>query len=56
MRCGAPYTADTGIVFGTTIEASCSFDFNNLITQMNSKQWQGKTYQLLVQGDNASYF
>jgi len=56
MRCGAPYNADLGVIFGTTIDASCSFDFNNLITQMNSKQWQGKAYQLLVQGDNGSYY
>ena len=56
MRCGVPSNAEIGISFGTNIEASCSFDFNNLITQMNSINWKSKTYQMLVQGDSGSYY
>jgi hypothetical protein len=55
MRCGTPSDSELGVVFGTNIQASCSFDFNNFITQINGKQYQGKLYQLLVQGDDQNY-
>lgn len=56
MRCGTPSDSELGVVFGTNIQASCSFDFNNFITQINRKQYQGKLYQLLVQGDDQNYY
>lgn len=56
MRCGTPSDAELGITFGTNIQASCSFDFNNLINQINSKRYQPKLYQLLIQGDDQNYY
>jgi hypothetical protein len=56
MRCGTPSNLEVGVAFGTNMEVSCSFDFNHLVTQMNSLQYQGKVYQLLVQDDTLAYF
>lgn len=56
MRCRTPTNSELGVVFGTNIKATCEFDFNNLIIQMNSKQYQGKLYQMLIKGDDNNYY
>jgi hypothetical protein len=56
MRCGLPSDADLGLNFGTTISNTCTYDFNNLLTLMQSKVYQGRTYQLLIQGDDQKYY
>ena len=56
MRCGTPTDAEVTLTFGTNIETSCKFNFNHLLNQINGKQYQAKMYQLLVLGNNGSYF
>ena len=56
MRCGTPSNSEVKMTFGTNIEIVCEFNFNHLLNQMNSKQYQGILYQLLVLGDSGAYF
>jgi hypothetical protein len=56
MRCGTPSNSEITFTLGTNMQASCSYDFNNLVSLMSSKQWKSKTYQLLIQGDGGSYY
>lgn len=56
FRCGTASDSEISVTFGTNIEMSCSFNFNNLINQMNSKNYKNKLYQLLVQGDTGSFY
>lgn len=52
IRCGLPSDTDTGILIGSNIEISCSFNFNNLLAQVAGTNYQSYVYQLLVMGDN----
>lgn len=56
MKCGTPTDAGAQVQVGTNIRVTCNYNVNSLIGMMSGKQWKGRVYQLLVQGDDGSYY
>jgi len=56
MRCGTPSDSGLTLILGTNIRTTCTYDFNNLLLLMQSKQYVGKMYQMLIKGDTNSYY
>lgn len=56
MRCGTPTDTTVQVMSGTNIRVTCNYNVNSLIAMMGGRQWKGKMYQLLVQGDDGNYY
>jgi hypothetical protein len=56
MRCGTPPSTDIAFILGSNFQTTCTYDFNNLITLMQSKNYKSKVYQILIQGDGGTYY
>jgi hypothetical protein len=56
MKCGTPSDAGLQVTMGTNIRMTCTYNVNSLIAMAGGRQWRGKTYQLLVQADDGSYY
>jgi hypothetical protein len=56
MRCGAPPSTDFPITVGNNIYQTCTYDFNNLIGKLSSKQYFPRVYALLVQADDLKFY
>lgn len=56
MKCGTPIDSNAQITMGTNIRVTCTYNVNSLIAMMSGRQWKGRVYQLLVQGDGGTYY
>lgn len=56
MKCGTPIDSNAQITIGTNIRVTCTYNVNSLIAMMSGRQWKGRVYQLLVQGDGGTYY
>jgi hypothetical protein len=56
MKCGTPSDTTAQITIGVNIRVACNYNVNSLIAMTGGYQWQGKTYQLLVKGDDGNYY
>lgn len=56
IRCGLPSNTGTGVLIGSNIDISCSYNFNNLLAQLAGTNYHSYVYQVLVMGDNNQYY
>ena len=56
MRCGLPTNSDMKLGVGNNIHVFCSFNFNNLVSQMSSNSYKSYLYQIFIQGQNGNYY